>query len=585
MRGRDLLPVALLALLALLLSAGCVGTCPQSCDDSNPCTRDHCDAGTMFACGHEPLDGGRPACDAIVPPCRAQTCEAGSCVLSNISQCCGNGACEANEDIANCPADCSASVKLECDASSPLVPILLKMEKDLGAESIVCTATNNGAAEMDVIFTAEVPGWSENYTSSLPLQPGAPRKIPVELAWKGRFYENKETADAAITFRLESQGLLLASQTTNIQISPKEDVYWRAQYGGQDVPLERSLVAWVTPHDTCVGSLISSAKELAPGRSLGGYAGYEGLSEEERSNRTLAQARAVFYAVKGQGVSYVNTPLSLRGSQRVKMPADSLAEKSGNCVDGTVLFASAFEALGMNPVFVMMPQHMFVGVETFPGSNRYVFIETTMAGSGSFEDAVNEGSDEFETYKASGNVSVIDVAANRQNITPFPSSTACAMNITCPDGTLQGHCSQGRPKLCVGTGFVDAASVCGCDTGYVAAGDKCYSLVVKNETFVLGHGGTRAKYYFWGPNYDAKSYHSFRYIVRSSQPLLVLVFPSRSDYELFRDGMSYNYYPSYSAENALDYDQTVMHEGSGGIGLLNMGKSDAVVNVLVMELE
>lgn len=54
-------------------------TCPASCDDSNACTTDSCSIRTGFECKH----------DAIKP-------------------CCGNGACEPNEDIANeCPQDCT----------------------------------------------------------------------------------------------------------------------------------------------------------------------------------------------------------------------------------------------------------------------------------------------------------------------------------------------------------------------------------------------------------------------------------------------------------------------------------------------
>jgi hypothetical protein len=52
--------------------------CPPSCDDDNPCTNDFCSFDTNFECKH-----------------------------SEITPCCGNGECEANEDLANeCPEDC-----------------------------------------------------------------------------------------------------------------------------------------------------------------------------------------------------------------------------------------------------------------------------------------------------------------------------------------------------------------------------------------------------------------------------------------------------------------------------------------------
>lgn len=567
--------IALLA--AMLLLAGCIMP-GQACDDSNPCTKD---TASVFGCAHEPLDGGASGCNAIVPPCRQQMCEAGACVLRNMTQCCGNGACEANEDISNCPADCGASVRLDCDVSSPLVPILLKMQRSLGTEFIACSIINTGAVKRDVILSAEVPGLSEKFSQSLTLEPGVQQIINISPDWKDSFYMIKETSDAAMAFSAESNGVAVASQTRSITISPKEDIYWSVQINGTDVQLYRSLVAWVTPHDQCVSSLISYAKELAPRRSLGGYSGYESITTDERANRTLAQAEAIFYAIKGQGISYVNAPVGLRGSQRVRLPADSLIEKSGNCVEGSVLFASAFEALGMNPALVAVPNHMFVGVETYDGSGRYVFIETTMVGSASFEDAVNEGSGEFNQHKDTDNISVIDVAANRQDITPFSSFETCDFNATCADGTLAGRCSQNKPELCIGTGFVDAASVCGCVTGFQASGDRCYSTILKNETFVLGHGPTD-KYYFWSPGYSSQDYITLRYSVRSDQPVQIRVFPSEGDYELYRSGSSYEHYPAYMAENTLSYDQAVIHEGVGGMGIMNQGKADAQVNIIVM---
>ena len=52
--------------------------CPESCDDSNACTRDHCSFETGFECKHD-----------------------------EIKPCCGNGECEESEDISNaCPQDC-----------------------------------------------------------------------------------------------------------------------------------------------------------------------------------------------------------------------------------------------------------------------------------------------------------------------------------------------------------------------------------------------------------------------------------------------------------------------------------------------
>jgi hypothetical protein len=567
--------ILIISLLTIFLS-GCISLCPD-CDDGDPCTTDYCEG---ISCKHTNLDGSQIGCNSIVPPCKMQSCLEGSCVLVNITNCCGNGICESNEDISICSADCASSIKLDCVATDQLIPILLKLEKELDTEFVYCTITNNGASEMNVVFNAEVPGFSDKFSKSLELYPGLSERIGVKFSWKDKMHTNKETTDASIKFSAEHNGLTLASQTQNILISPKEDIVWSLTSDGEEINLAHSLAAWVTPHDQCVSTLISSAKELAPGRSLGGYANYGGLSEGEKANRTLAQARAIFYASKGAGISYVNTPISFSGSQHVKMPADSLVDKSGNCVDGTVLFASAFEALGMNPVLVIIPAHTLVGVETYPASNRYVFIETTMVGSASFEEAVNEGSRQYNEYKDGFDINVIDVATQRTNITPFPSFSVCSMNQSCSDGTSAGACSLDKPKLCTGTGFVDAATVCGCPDAYYALRDNCISSILKNETFVL-ETSVYNKFYYWGPNLQPGTFVSYKYMVNSNQPIQIFIVPSKEDYNKLKDGVDFMHYPVFAGSNTLSYDQVVTHASNGGIVIYNDGGDRATISLQV----
>ena len=84
------------------------------------------------------------------------------------------------------------------------------------------------------------------------------------------------------------------------------------------------------------------------------------------------QARAIYTAVKEQGVSYVKSSMTLGGnqdvSQRVRMPRESFTDNSANCIDGVVAFASFFENLGMDPVVVLVPGHAYVGVRVAQGT-------------------------------------------------------------------------------------------------------------------------------------------------------------------------------------------------------------------------
>lgn len=95
--------------------------------------------------------------------------------------------------------------------------------------------------------------------------------------------------------------------------------------------------------------------------------------------------QAVFLAVRARGVSYSNIAIGdIAGLQYIRRPSDVLAMGAGNCIEGTLLFASVLENIGMTPwlEYLHCPDigHAIVGVSV-PGSHQVWPIETTMVGS------------------------------------------------------------------------------------------------------------------------------------------------------------------------------------------------------------
>ena len=134
------------------------------------------------------------------------------------------------------------------------------------------------------------------------------------------------------------------------------------------------------------------------------------------------QARAIYRTIHEMGIKYVNAPVSFgKNDQRIKFPAESLADKSGNCIEGTLLFASAFESLGMRPVVILVPGHAFVGVRLWDNDDTILPIETTMVGTDPYKDAVTTAVQELNQYLADGTATIVDIAVLRQmGITPAP---------------------------------------------------------------------------------------------------------------------------------------------------------------------
>jgi hypothetical protein len=159
------------------------------------------------------------------------------------------------------------------------------------------------------------------------------------------------------------------------------------------------LGAFVTPNAPAIMTFLREVARHCPGGALVGYQG--------ASDRVEPQVRAAFTALKGHGSTYVNSVLAMTPEQglcgqRVRLPRESLADKAANCIDGTVLFASLLEAMSLDPAIVIVPGHAFLGWRAWDeGPPEWRYLETTMIGSSTFEEARASGESMAELYEES----------------------------------------------------------------------------------------------------------------------------------------------------------------------------------------
>jgi len=137
----------------------------------------------------------------------------------------------------------------------------------------------------------------------------------------------------------------------------------------------------------------------------------------------LEQVCAIYSALqKDYNITYVSSTISFpqMNSQRVRFPNDALILGEANCIDGTVLFASALENIGIEPLIVLVPGHSYVGWKRGTNSNKYEFLETTMIGTSNFIDAYNEGNRKYSNDFNVQRDIIIDVAYwRKQGVTPI----------------------------------------------------------------------------------------------------------------------------------------------------------------------
>jgi hypothetical protein len=179
------------------------------------------------------------------------------------------------------------------------------------------------------------------------------------------------------------------------------------------------LGAFVTPNAPSLMTFLREAARLHPDGQLVGY--------QVGPEHVTPQVKALFDALKTSAeITYINSVIDFNpqqgfNSQRVRLPRESLADKEANCIDGTVLFASLLEGISMSPAIVLVPGHAFLAWETWSSSDQWRYLETTMIGSHTFEEACNSAEKTAEVFREAKQLRMWKLAELRtkHDITPM----------------------------------------------------------------------------------------------------------------------------------------------------------------------
>lgn len=120
------------------------------------------------------------------------------------------------------------------------------------------------------------------------------------------------------------------------------------------------LTAFSMPNHPVVTSLIQLAAQYlekwTKDPSLAGY-------QYNDPNRVKDMAAAVYAAIQQKNITYVNPPASFEEfGQRIRLADAVLEQKLATCMDMTLLYCACLEAMGLNPIMVLIQGHIFAGV-------------------------------------------------------------------------------------------------------------------------------------------------------------------------------------------------------------------------------
>lgn len=260
---------------------------------------------------------------------------------------------------------------------TPLVRVRVRNERETAVRlRLISQVVRMSAREVDTIEIA----------------PGADATIDqLPVFFADRIAEVMEARIASVSVRVEElDGRLQHDSSHRIALLPRTTAYLAVHDGrGGTVDLSNYLGAWVTPNAPEVRHLL---REAASHHHAEAISGYQRGGAPDLATSVRGQVKAIFAALKASGIAYVNSTVAfnLAGEafvQRIRLPREAVRDRSANCIDGVVLMASVLEAASLHAAIALVPGHAVVGYALDPDAESWDFVETTMLGSGEFDDA------------------------------------------------------------------------------------------------------------------------------------------------------------------------------------------------------
>jgi hypothetical protein len=144
------------------------------------------------------------------------------------------------------------------------------------------------------------------------------------------------------------------------------------------LPLYPLFGAYVNEDHPMIDQVLSNV--LAEG-IVSNFKGYQGDEQE-----VLFEVFALWYHLQKKGVKYSSITNTSNSSKKVYTQYVRFFDQvynnvQANCVDGTVFMASVLKKIGINPVLVLEPGHMYLGFFAKKNNQSLYVLETTLIGS------------------------------------------------------------------------------------------------------------------------------------------------------------------------------------------------------------
>jgi hypothetical protein len=294
---------------------------------------------------------------------------------------------------------------------------------------VIVTVGNANATPVKITVQSDIPGYTDKSSDTLTVAANGSEEIRQNPRLTQAGYESLNSQHPAalhvvVSYLESGQPRTILDQTSQTLITSRDDFPWSIKGFTQQENYDL-VVAMITPTDPSVNTLIRTAANYDPNKIM-----TSGYGSAQDSDGTVRQRLSNIWQAETSDYSltYISTPITFAPgqSQRIRLPGEVLDQSSGNCIELTLLYAAAAEYLGMQAALVIVPGHAYVAISVDDTGETYYFIETTMIGAATFEEATTTALAEWkkaQPHVAAGDADYawVDVpTARKDGIVPIP---------------------------------------------------------------------------------------------------------------------------------------------------------------------
>lgn len=175
----------------------------------------------------------------------------------------------------------------------------------------------------------------------------------------------------------------ISEETLTVLLRPINDCPLITIEYGDVFDTSSTFAAFVNEQHPYLDKLLREALDIGVVDSFTGY--------QKGEQEAIRQVYSIWDALVTRDIRYSNITATTSSSesvvcQHVRLIEDSLNNSQANCVDGSVLFASALRKIEIEPFLIVVPGHCYVGFFADKDKKFPLAIETTLLGNSPGED-------------------------------------------------------------------------------------------------------------------------------------------------------------------------------------------------------